>query len=100
MQTATTTVVARRDELLSTDEQVALGGFLAGYSGLTREAYPLDLRQCVTWSVQHQVTLLVLPAATLNAAAVTSKEWVRLGPRSHAGSARWPASTDTPRKRD
>jgi integrase/recombinase XerD len=56
--TATTTVVARRDELLSTDEQVALGGFLAGYSGLTREAYRLDLRQYVTWCVEHQVTLL------------------------------------------
>jgi integrase/recombinase XerD len=26
-------------------ERVALGGFLAGYRGLTREAYALDLRQ-------------------------------------------------------
>jgi hypothetical protein len=27
-----------------TDERLALAGFLAGYSGLTREAYTLDLR--------------------------------------------------------
>jgi hypothetical protein len=26
-------------------ERLALAGFLAGYSGLTREAYALDLRQ-------------------------------------------------------
>jgi site-specific recombinase XerD len=54
----TTTVVARRDAPFSTDEQVALGGFLGGYSGLTREAYRLDLRQYATWCWEHQVTLL------------------------------------------
>jgi len=27
-------------------ERLALAGFLAGYSGLTCEAYGLDLRQC------------------------------------------------------
>jgi hypothetical protein len=30
-------------------EQLALAGFLAGYRGLTREAYALDLRQFTTW---------------------------------------------------
>jgi hypothetical protein len=32
-------------------ERLALAGFLAGYSGLTREAYALDLRQerCAFW---------------------------------------------------
>src|SRR2546429_4286949 len=30
-------------------ERVALAGFLAGYCGLTREAYALDLRQFTTW---------------------------------------------------
>lgn len=29
-------------------ERPALAGFLAGYSGLTCEAYELDLRQCVS----------------------------------------------------
>ena len=29
-------------------ERIALAGFLAGYRGLTREAYALDLRQFTT----------------------------------------------------
>jgi len=30
-------------------ERLALAGFLAGYSGLTRQAYELDLRQYAGW---------------------------------------------------
>jgi integrase/recombinase XerD len=30
-------------------ERLALAGFLAGYSGLTRQAYELDLRQYASW---------------------------------------------------
>ena len=30
-------------------ERLALAGFLAGYRGLTREAYALDLYQFATW---------------------------------------------------
>jgi site-specific recombinase XerD len=38
-------------------ERLALAGFLAGYSGLTREAYELDLRQYAGWCHQHHVRL-------------------------------------------
>ena len=38
-------------------ERLALAGFLAGYSGLTRQAYELDLRQFASWCQQHQVHL-------------------------------------------
>src|SRR5260370_9297782 len=38
-------------------EQLALAGFLASYSGLTREAYMLDLRQFTTWCHQHGLRL-------------------------------------------
>ena len=31
--------------VFTSTERLALAGFLAGYSGLTREAYELDLRQ-------------------------------------------------------
>ena len=31
--------------IFSNTERLALAGFLAGYSGLTRQAYELDLRQ-------------------------------------------------------
>jgi hypothetical protein len=43
--------------LFSPDERRALAGFLAGYRGLTREAYALDLRQYVTWCTNHRVPL-------------------------------------------
>jgi integrase/recombinase XerD len=35
-------------------ERLALAGFLAGYSGLTSQAYEVDLRQFVSWCRQHQ----------------------------------------------
>ena len=38
-------------------ERLALAGFLAGYSGLTREAYELDLRQYASWCRQHHLRL-------------------------------------------
>ena len=54
---STSTVLATRDELFSAGEQLALAGFLAGYSGLTRDAYTLDLRQYVAWCTEHRVAL-------------------------------------------
>jgi integrase/recombinase XerD len=35
--------------VFSDQEKLALAGYLAGYSGLTREAYALDLRQFTAW---------------------------------------------------
>jgi integrase/recombinase XerD len=52
-----TTSVAVRDEVFTTEEEQALVGFLAGYGGLTREAYQLDLRQWVQWCAERQVAL-------------------------------------------
>ncbi len=37
--------------------RLALAGFLAGYSGLAREAYGLDLRQFASWCHQHHLRL-------------------------------------------
>jgi hypothetical protein len=37
-------VVLVEEQLFSVEERAALAGFLAGYAGLTRDAYPLDLR--------------------------------------------------------
>jgi site-specific recombinase XerD len=54
---STSTTVATRDELFSTNEQLALAGFLAGYSGLTRDAYTLDLRQYVAWCTEHHLAV-------------------------------------------
>ena len=38
-------------------ERLALAGFLAGYRGLTREAYALDLRQFTTWCRARSLAL-------------------------------------------
>jgi integrase/recombinase XerD len=35
--------------VFSDAERLALAGYLAGYRGLTREAYTLDLRQFTSW---------------------------------------------------
>ena len=43
--------------LFTPKEELALGGFLAGYNGLTHEAYALDLRQYVTWCTEHRIAL-------------------------------------------
>lgn len=37
--------------------RVAMGGFLAGYSGKTFEAYALDLRQWSQWCLDHHLDL-------------------------------------------
>jgi len=55
--TAATEVVVHVEPLFSDGEGLALAGFLAGYSGLTREAYALDLRQYTSWCQQHGLHL-------------------------------------------
>ncbi len=45
-----------RRAVFTNAERLALAGFLAGYSGLTRQAYELDLRQFASWC-QHQLHL-------------------------------------------
>jgi hypothetical protein len=43
------TALATIQPAFTDPERLALAGFLAGYRGLTREAYTLDLRQFTTW---------------------------------------------------
>jgi len=46
---ARSTVLATIQPVFTDAERLALAGFLAGYRGLTREAYTLDLRQFTAW---------------------------------------------------
>ena len=39
------------EPVFSEPEKLASAGFLAGYSGITREAYALDLHQFTTWCI-------------------------------------------------
>jgi len=50
---ATGVLVPVVDPLFTVAERQALGGFLSGYSGMTRDAYTLDLRQYAGWCSQH-----------------------------------------------
>jgi integrase/recombinase XerD len=51
------TAIAVAGPVFTGPEQLALAGFLAGYTGLTREAYALDLRQYASWCQQRHVRL-------------------------------------------
>lgn len=51
------TGLAHPDEFFADAEALALAGFLGGYSGLTRDAYTLDLRQFATWCAEQRLAL-------------------------------------------
>jgi len=51
--------------VFTSTERLALAGFLAGYSGLTRQAYELDLRQYASWCQQHQIRLFAARRADI-----------------------------------
>jgi len=59
--TATTssasTAIAVAERVFIRQERLALAGFLAGCTGLTRDAYALDLRQYASWCQQRQLRL-------------------------------------------
>ena len=52
-----TDVVVSVEPLFAEDERIALAGFLAGYSGLTRDAYTLEVRMFTAWCQQHGLHL-------------------------------------------
>jgi integrase/recombinase XerD len=53
--------------VFSDTERLALGGFLAGYSGQTRDAYSLDLRQFAAWCTSHGLRLFDARRADIEA---------------------------------
>ena len=55
--TAPTTALATIQPVFTESERLALAGFLAGYRGLTREAYTLDLRQFTAWCRLRSLSL-------------------------------------------
>jgi hypothetical protein len=48
------TAIAVTEPVFTSHERLALAGFLAGYTGLTREAYALDLRQVAVRQARRQ----------------------------------------------
>src|SRR5262245_59445721 len=61
--TSASTAIAVPEPVFSAQERLALAGFLAGYTGLTREAYALDLRQFTAWCQQRHQRLFQIRLA-------------------------------------
>ena len=66
---APSTVLATIQPVFTDAERVALAGFLAGYRGLTREAYALDLRQFASWCRARSVALFAVRRADIESFA-------------------------------
>jgi len=70
MTTATpSTALATIQPGFTDAERLALAGFLAGYRGLTREAYALDLRQFTTWCRVRSQALFAVRRADIESFA-------------------------------
>src|SRR5215813_10293101 len=66
---APSTALATIQPVFTDPERLALAGFLAGYRGLTREAYTLDLRQFTTWCSVHSLNLFAIRRADIESFA-------------------------------
>jgi hypothetical protein len=88
-------VVEVAEPLFSEPERVALAGFLAGYSGLTRDAYALDLRQYTSWCQTAGCGCSPRGGRTSNCSAGTWKPAAGPGPPWRAGCAPSRGSTGT-----
>ncbi|HEY2262702.1 MAG TPA: site-specific integrase, partial [Streptosporangiaceae bacterium] len=62
---STSTALAAVRPVFSDSERLALAGFLAGYRGLTREAYALDLSQFTGWCRDRSISLFAVRRADI-----------------------------------
>ena len=63
--TAPSTALATIQPAFTDPEWLALAGFLAGYRGLTRDAYALDLRQFTSWCRTRSLPLFAVRRADI-----------------------------------
>ena len=70
MTTATpSTALVTIQPIFTDGERLALAGFLAGYRGLTREAYALDLRPFAAWCRARSLNLFAVRRADIESFA-------------------------------
>jgi len=100
MTTTTSTALVPLFPVFSEPERLALARFLAGYAGLTREAYALDLRQFATWCHNHGLPLFAIRRGDIECFGRDLEAPGEHAPRSPAGCARSPGSTSTPSRRN
>lgn len=77
----------------ASEEVKAAAGFLAGYSGRTRGAYTLDLRQFLIWCDQHHLGLFGVTRTHIELYARELEASAGRRPRSAGASPLSPAST-------
>ena len=66
---APSTALATIQPAFTDPERLALAGYLAGYRGLTRDAYALDLRQFTTWCRARSLNLFAVRRADIESFA-------------------------------
>ena len=66
---APSTALATIQPAFTDPERLALAGFLAGYRGLTREAYALDLRRFTSWCRARSLALFSVRRADIESFA-------------------------------
>jgi site-specific recombinase XerD len=66
---APSTALATIQPAFTDPERLALAGFLAGYRGLTRDAYALDLRQFTNWCRARSLPLFAVRRADIESFA-------------------------------
>ena len=66
---APSTALATIQPAFTDAERLALAGYLAGYRGLTRDAYTLDLRQFTTWCRARSLALFAVRRADIESFA-------------------------------
>ena len=67
--TASSTALVMIQPAFTDAERLALAGFLAGYRGLTRAAYALDLRQFTAWCRARSLALFTVRRADIESFA-------------------------------
>lgn len=73
--TTTSAVLVPVQPVFSDAGRLALAGYLAGYRGLTREAYALDLRQFATWCRARSLPLFAVRRADIESFARDQRTW-------------------------
>jgi hypothetical protein len=63
--TSASTELAAVRPAFTESERLALAGYLAGYRGMTREAYTLDLRQFAGWCRDRSLALFAVRRADI-----------------------------------
>jgi hypothetical protein len=96
---APSTALATIQPAFADAERLALAGFLAGYRGLTRDAYTLDLRQFTAWCRARSLNLFAVRRSDIEGFAESWKPGAGPPRPSPGGCAPSPGSTNTPSKK-